>query len=559
MVSFDVTSLYTNAPIDETIVIILKHLYEIRTTAPSMKKDDMNKLLIFATKNSHFLFNGIVYDQIDGVSMGSSLAPLLAEIFLQEFETKSAALFAELGIIYWKRYVDDTFVLVNSTHSTKAICAELSKCHPFLQFTSEEEHPVTHTLPFIGVLIKRQPGTGFNTSIYRKPTFSGLMTKWSSFVPKTYKHNAVFTLIYRAIQLCSSKKSLYKELNFIRQLATNNGYPIVFVNSVIRRQLHIKNSSPVPIQPELNNDIVVLRVPYFGPESQVYGKRVTDVVAKQYPLKKVRVIYDITNRIGQGFKLKDSITDEFKAGVVYEATCSQCNKAYVGQTFRHLKTRVHEHMLDQKKFIPQTVTKTEPKKEKKHLPQKPKFPHDGPITRSKTGKLPPAILRLNQVDIDLLLDQTTLKKEKNEDIQLPKSAISKHYIATSHIITKQDFKILITEPRKYRLRIKESLMIIAKKPKLNGNDRSMPLYIYPDGIEITKEKEKKTIESIGSTTNLQQANQIKQLLMKINNKFFYSIFHSNITSVLHRINNQTVSIISLHSRQFILFNHHHFH
>ncbi|CAF5227166.1 unnamed protein product, partial [Rotaria magnacalcarata] len=102
------------------------------------------------------------------------------------------------------------------------------------------------------------------------------MTKWSSFVPKTYKHNAVFTLIYRAIQLCSSKKSLYKELNFIRQLATNNGYPIVFVNSVIRRQLHIKNSSPVPIQPELNNDIVVLRVPYFGPESQVYGKRVTD-------------------------------------------------------------------------------------------------------------------------------------------------------------------------------------------------------------------------------------------------------------------------------------------
>jgi hypothetical protein len=177
MVSFDVTSLYTNVPIDETIAIILKHLYEIRTTAPSIKKDDMNKLLIFATKNSHFLFNGNVYDQIDGVSMGSPLAPLLAEIFLQEFERKSVALFAELGIIYWKRYVDDTFVLVNSTHSTKAICAELSKCHPSLQFTSEEEHPVKHTLPFIGVLIQRQPGTGFNTSIYRKPTFSSLMTK----------------------------------------------------------------------------------------------------------------------------------------------------------------------------------------------------------------------------------------------------------------------------------------------------------------------------------------------------------------------------------------------
>ncbi|CAF4266065.1 unnamed protein product, partial [Rotaria magnacalcarata] len=156
MVSFDVTSLYTNVPIDETIAIILKHLYEIRTTASSMKQVDINKLLIFSTKNSHFLFNGELYDQIDGVSMRSPLVPPLAEIFLQEFERKSAALFEEPVIIYWKRYVNDTFVLVNSTHSTKTNGNELSKCHRFLQFTSEEEHPITHTLPFIGVLIQRQ-------------------------------------------------------------------------------------------------------------------------------------------------------------------------------------------------------------------------------------------------------------------------------------------------------------------------------------------------------------------------------------------------------------------
>ncbi|CAF1285841.1 unnamed protein product [Rotaria magnacalcarata] len=60
-------------------------------------------------------------------------------------------------------------LLVNSTHSTKTNCNELSKCHRFLQFTSEEEHPITHTLPFIGVLIQRQSGqvlTSSNETVY---------------------------------------------------------------------------------------------------------------------------------------------------------------------------------------------------------------------------------------------------------------------------------------------------------------------------------------------------------------------------------------------------------
>jgi len=32
----------------------------------------------FATAQTHFLFKGYFYDQVDGVSMGSPLAPVLA-------------------------------------------------------------------------------------------------------------------------------------------------------------------------------------------------------------------------------------------------------------------------------------------------------------------------------------------------------------------------------------------------------------------------------------------------------------------------------------------------
>ncbi len=74
-----------------------------------------------------------------------------------------------------------------------------------------------------------------------------------------------------------------------------NGYPTGFVNSIFRRQLKSKNSPSSHTKLTLNTDTVVLRVPYFVTESQVYEKRVTSAVAKQYPLKKVGVIYDITN------------------------------------------------------------------------------------------------------------------------------------------------------------------------------------------------------------------------------------------------------------------------
>ena len=83
MASFDVASLFTNIPVDETIHIISNHLFANSIYFEGFDRSQFTKLLSLSVKNCHFIFNGRIYQQIDGVAMGSPLGPLFANIFMR--------------------------------------------------------------------------------------------------------------------------------------------------------------------------------------------------------------------------------------------------------------------------------------------------------------------------------------------------------------------------------------------------------------------------------------------------------------------------------------------
>ena len=56
----------------------------------------------------------IMYDQINGVSIGSPLGSLFANIFMDEFENNHMAKLNELGLKTWNRYLDDVFSLIDN-------------------------------------------------------------------------------------------------------------------------------------------------------------------------------------------------------------------------------------------------------------------------------------------------------------------------------------------------------------------------------------------------------------------------------------------------------------
>ena len=88
MISFDVKSLFTSVPLQETIYVALDRINHRKEIETSISKNDMRNLLLMCAKNVHFCFGGDIYQQNDGLAMGSPLEPVLAGIFMVELETK---------------------------------------------------------------------------------------------------------------------------------------------------------------------------------------------------------------------------------------------------------------------------------------------------------------------------------------------------------------------------------------------------------------------------------------------------------------------------------------
>ena len=82
LVSYDVTSLFTNVPVDETIKILVERAFKLKTYKLNLKKSDLETLLNLAVKHQLLQFDGNLYEQVDGVAMGSPLGPLLANTFI---------------------------------------------------------------------------------------------------------------------------------------------------------------------------------------------------------------------------------------------------------------------------------------------------------------------------------------------------------------------------------------------------------------------------------------------------------------------------------------------
>ena len=190
MCSFHVSSLFTNVPLDETIKVCSEALYDDSDLQPVIPKDVFVELMKSAISSVGFSFNNTMYKRTDGVSMGSPLGPALANIFVGCYEEKLFSQTQKPPTCF--RYVDDTFAIFDHEAEANKFLTKLNCLHPSLKFTFQKEKG--KCLPFLDVYVERTD-IGFETSIYRKPTFTGQYLRWESFSPFKRKISLISTLV----------------------------------------------------------------------------------------------------------------------------------------------------------------------------------------------------------------------------------------------------------------------------------------------------------------------------------------------------------------------------
>ena len=151
--------------------------------------------------------------------MGSPIRPTLANVFLcyhEKIWLQNCP--SEFKPVIYRRYVDDTFLLFRSKHHIEKFRNYLNRQHKNIKFTSETENE--NSISFLDIKITRG-NNKFMTSVYRKPTFSGVFTNFGSFIPKSYKYNLRFTLLHRVFKICSNFELFHQEIGKLKTVFGN--------------------------------------------------------------------------------------------------------------------------------------------------------------------------------------------------------------------------------------------------------------------------------------------------------------------------------------------------
>ena len=120
----------------------------------------------------------------------------------------------EFKPIFYRRYVDDIFVLFESAEHLSKFRDYFNTCHPNMSFSFDQAK--SGKLSFLDIDTSREKGKVV-TTVYGKPTLSGVYTHFESFLPTVFKFGMVYTLAYRCFKICSDWMKFHEKLSFLKQ------------------------------------------------------------------------------------------------------------------------------------------------------------------------------------------------------------------------------------------------------------------------------------------------------------------------------------------------------
>ena len=311
----DVDSLFTNIPLDETIDICINQLFQNTDTVEGFTKSELKQLLCLATKESYFIFNGLLYKRTDGVAMRSHLGPSLANAFLS-YHGKNWLNSCPQGFkpVFYRHYLDNIFVLFKSIDHLKYFQEFLNSCHINMSFSMETERQ--NKFHFLDIEAIRDQGQ-FSTTIYRKQTLSSVCSNFESFLSSVYKFGMLCTLVYRCFRICSDRKKFHAELTFLKTIFRENGYPENFIDKCFKKfldNIHLVKQKVSTVE----RKHLLLVLPYLGVISLQTRTKLQQAIKCVLNCCKLEIAFKCQTKLSNTFRFKDLIPKDLISGVVYK-------------------------------------------------------------------------------------------------------------------------------------------------------------------------------------------------------------------------------------------------
>ena len=163
----------------------------------------------------------------------------------------------------WKRFLDDTFIVIKAAHKQEFL-EHINSIDHHIKFTIEDSKP-DGSMFFLDMMITLKEDGRLSTTVYRKPTHTDLYLQWDSPHTISSKYSVVGTLHHRAKTISSSPQLLQQEEDHLSRVLTRCKYSAWAINRVKikMRKPAQKKSTKNNANNERNYQRLHIVVPYY--------------------------------------------------------------------------------------------------------------------------------------------------------------------------------------------------------------------------------------------------------------------------------------------------------
>ena len=197
-------------------------------------------------------------------------------------------------------------------------------------------------MPFLDFKFTRE-GDIITSSVYRKPTFTGVYTNFESLMPLDYKKGLIMTLLFRVFNICSNFNLILEEISKLKIIMRKNGYPLRVIDKCIN-VFFLNYYTVNPTVDTVEKKRLWLTLPFLGKSSLNLKKTLKQSFQNSIPFANVTIVFKCNKRISNILSYKDRIPIKLSSHNVYSYKCTRCNSSYYGMALRHTHVRWCDHM-----------------------------------------------------------------------------------------------------------------------------------------------------------------------------------------------------------------------